>query len=204
MPFVYILRCSDRTLYVGHTDNIEQRERTHNCGLGPRYTAARLPVELIYSEKVDSVADAVQRERQLKRWSGKKKEALVAGDIATLKQTQQAQTSQALEEAPGPIAMKRFASSRSGGHAQKQKKKRGTSRTKVQTAAQLDALHDAGQDLSDHLDVKGAKRPGRVTQRVNVDFPEDLLRAIDREAKRIGVTRQAFIKLRLADTVAPR
>jgi hypothetical protein len=39
---------------------------------------------------------------------------------------------------------------------------------------------------------------------VNVDFPEDLLKAIDREAKRIGVTRQAFIKLRLADTVAPR
>ena len=98
--------------------------------------------------------------------------------------------------------MKRSASSRSVGRAQR--KKRGTSRTKASTAAQLDALHDAGEDLSDHLDVTRAKRPGRVTQRVNVDFPEDLLRAIDREAKRIGVTRQAFIKLRLADTVAPR
>ena len=54
-----------------------------------------------------------------------------------------------------------------------------------------------------HLDVRNAKRPGRITQRVNVDFPEDLLKAIDREAKRIGVTRQAFIKLRLADIVAP-
>jgi hypothetical protein len=38
-------------------------------------------------------------------------------------------------------------------------------------------------------------------QRVNVDFPVDLLRAIDREARRIGVTRQAFIKLRMADTL---
>ena len=98
--------------------------------------------------------------------------------------------------------MKQSASSRSGGHAQK--KKRGTSRTKAQTAAQLDALHDGGEDLTSHLDVTRAKRPGRVTQRVNVDFPEDLLKAIDREAKRIGVTRQAFIKLRLADIVAPR
>lgn len=43
---------------------------------------------------------------------------------------------------------------------------------------------------------------GRVTQRVNVDFPEALLQAIDREARRIGVTRQAFIKLRLADVVS--
>ena len=58
--------------------------------------------------------------------------------------------------------------------------------------------------MTSHLDVPSAKRPGRVTQRVNVDFPEDLLRAIDRQAKRIDVTRQAFIKLRLADTVAPR
>lgn len=98
--------------------------------------------------------------------------------------------------------MKQSASSRSVGRAQK--KRRGTSRTKAQTAAKLDTLHDAGQDLTRHLDVTLAKRPGRVTQRVNVDFPEDLLRAIDREAKRIGVTRQAFIKLRLADTVAPR
>jgi len=39
---------------------------------------------------------------------------------------------------------------------------------------------------------------------VNVDFPVDLLRAIDREARRIGVTRQAFIKLRLSDTLTQR
>jgi len=72
----------------------------------------------------------------------------------------------------------------------------------VLQAAELDALHDAGDDLSAHLDLAKARRPGREVQRVNVDFPVDLLRAIDREARRIGVTRQAFIKLRLADTLA--
>lgn len=60
----------------------------------------------------------------------------------------------------------------------------------------------AGENLSVHLDLEKATRPCREVQRVNVDSPIDLLRAIDREAKRIGVTRQAFIKLRLADTVA--
>jgi hypothetical protein len=62
-------------------------------------------------------------------------------------------------------------------------------------------MHDAGEELTGHLDLARATRPGREVQRVNVDFPVDLLRAIDREAKRIGVTRQAFIKLRLADTL---
>jgi len=72
------------------------------------------------------------------------------------------------------------------------------------TAAELDALHDAGEDLTAHLDLVQARRPGREVQRVNVDFPVDLLKAIDQEAKRIGVTRQAFIKLRLADTLEGR
>ena len=82
-----------------------------------------------------------------------------------------------------------------------QTKKRGTSQSRALSAARLDAMHHAGEDLSAHLDLAKATRPGREVQRVNVDFPVDLLRAIDREAKRIGVTRQAFIKLRLADTV---
>lgn len=56
--------------------------------------------------------------------------------------------------------------------------------------------------MAAYLDLSKATRPGRVVQRVNVDFPVDLLEAIDREARRIGVTRQAFIKLRLADVIA--
>lgn len=80
-------------------------------------------------------------------------------------------------------------------------KQRSTTR-RAATAALLDALHDAGGDLSDHLDSARAMRPGRVARRVNVDFPEELSRAIDRETRRIGVTRQAFIKMRLADVVS--
>jgi hypothetical protein len=76
-------------------------------------------------------------------------------------------------------------------------------RTSALPAEKIDELFDSGSDeLDKHLDWDTARRPGREVQRVNVDFPVDLLRAIDREAKRIGVTRQAFIKLRIADTLA--
>ena len=71
-------------------------------------------------------------------------------------------------------------------------------------AEKFDELFDSGSnEIDKHLDWDKAQRPGREVQRVNVDFPVDLLRAIDREARRIGVTRQAFIKLRLADTLTP-
>ena len=90
-------------------------------------------------------------------------------------------------------------SSRSGGRGRT--KESTTSASKAVTAEEFDALHDAGVDLTPYVDLSRARRPGREVQRVNVDFPVDLLRAIDREARRIGVTRQAFIKLRLADTL---
>ena len=50
------------------------------------------------------------------------------------------------------------------------------------------------------MDLAGAKRPGRDVQRVNVDFPVQLLLEIDRQARRLGVTRQTFIKIRIADS----
>jgi hypothetical protein len=81
------------------------------------------------------------------------------------------------------------------------KKKQRISKTRALSAAELDAMHDAGTDLSAHMDFAKATRPGRAVQRVNVDFPVDLLREIDQEARRLGVTRQAFIKVRLADSL---
>lgn len=69
------------------------------------------------------------------------------------------------------------------------------------TAEELDRKFDAGEDISEYLDFSKARRPGREVQRVNVDFPVDLLREIDAEADRIGVTRQAFIKVRMADVL---
>jgi hypothetical protein len=105
-----------------------------------------------------------------------------------------------------PIAMKKqSASSRSAvqGRAKDASTSAEGRRRNAIPAEKVDELFDSGSDEIDkHLDWENARRPGREVQRVNVDFPVDLLRAIDREAKRIGVTRQAFIKLRLADTIA--
>jgi hypothetical protein len=81
------------------------------------------------------------------------------------------------------------------------KDKQRTSKNRALRAAELDAMHDSGVDLPAHVDLSKAVRPGRAVQRVNVDFPVDLLREIDQEARRLGVTRQAFIKVRLADAL---
>ena len=81
------------------------------------------------------------------------------------------------------------------------KKKSATSTSKTLIATALDAKHDSGVDLSAHMDLASARRPGREVQRVNVDFPVELLQEIDRRARRLGVTRQAFIKVRLADSL---
>ena len=81
------------------------------------------------------------------------------------------------------------------------KRKPRTSTRKALPAAALDVMHDAGADMSAQMDISQARRPGRAVQRVNVDFPVDLLRDIDQEARRLGVTRQAFIKIRLADSL---
>ena len=85
MVWVYILRCADGSLYVGHTQDLQARERAHNEGRGGRYTARHGPVVLVYTEACGSVEAAVAREQQLKRWRRAKKEALIAGDIAALK-----------------------------------------------------------------------------------------------------------------------
>ena len=85
MAFVYILRCSDKSLYIGVTTDLELRLREHNEGLGASYTFKRRPVEMIYSEPFESTAAARARERQLKRWTRVKKESLIAGHLKTLK-----------------------------------------------------------------------------------------------------------------------
>jgi predicted GIY-YIG superfamily endonuclease len=83
--FVYILRCSDNSLYVGHTANMEERVKVHNDGRGALWTACRRPVVLLYWEPYALEVDAIARERQLKRWTHAKKLALINGDQAKLK-----------------------------------------------------------------------------------------------------------------------
>lgn len=85
MPYVYVLRCADGSLYIGHTDNLETRLLKHNQGSASSFTAMRRPVAMVYSEQHHRIEAAVQRERQLKRWTRRKKEALIRGDWQLLK-----------------------------------------------------------------------------------------------------------------------
>ena len=82
--FVYILKCADGTLYVGSTSDPDQRVTRHNDGLGARHTAVRGPSRIAYRESHDTLTAARRREIQLKHWSRAKKQALIAGDAASL------------------------------------------------------------------------------------------------------------------------
>ena len=68
------------------------------------------------------------------------------------------------------------------------------------TATDFDTLFDEGkEDVLQYMDLSTARRPGLESKRVNVDFPEWMVKALDKEAARVGVTRQSLIKLWLAD-----
>ena len=81
---VYILLCADNSFYVGCTSDLRERERIHNEGQGAEYTAARLPVRMVYSEAHESWPAARKREAQLKHWSHAKKQALIEGNSSLL------------------------------------------------------------------------------------------------------------------------
>jgi hypothetical protein len=66
-------------------------------------------------------------------------------------------------------------------------------------AKTFDKKFDRGDDISKHLDLSRAARPGREQKRVNVDLPTWMIQSLDKEAKRLGVTRQSIIKFWLAD-----
>ena len=78
--FVYILKCADGSYYVGCTNDLQDRERTHNEGYGAEFTASRRPVRVVSSESRECWPAARIREAQLKGWSRAKKDALIAGD----------------------------------------------------------------------------------------------------------------------------
>ena len=77
--FMYILSCSDGTYYTGSTINLKRRLLQHQNGEGANYTRKRLPVVLEYFEEYDRVFHAFLREKQVQRWSRKKKEAFITG-----------------------------------------------------------------------------------------------------------------------------
>lgn len=75
--YIYILECRDGSFYTGVTNNLEKRQEKHNQGKASRYTRARLPVKLLYSEKFRSRAAAQKRECALKSLNRKEKEKLI-------------------------------------------------------------------------------------------------------------------------------
>lgn len=76
--WVYVLLCSDRSYYIGHTEDLEARLAAHQRGALAGYTLSRRPVELIWAEPFNDRENAITRERQVKQWSRAKKAALAA------------------------------------------------------------------------------------------------------------------------------
>jgi putative endonuclease len=79
MAWVYILRCSDGSYYVGSTTHIHARLAQHSSGVGARYTSRRLPVELAFAHETERIEDAFALEKQIQGWSRAKREALIDG-----------------------------------------------------------------------------------------------------------------------------
>jgi putative endonuclease len=82
---VYILRCADGSYYTGLTrEDVEARAWEHNNDPIDSYTAKRRPVELVFCEVYERLTEAIARERQIKGWTRRKKEALIRGDYEAL------------------------------------------------------------------------------------------------------------------------
>jgi putative endonuclease len=95
--FVYMARCANDTFYVGYTTNVQARLASHNAGHGGHYTRTRRPLTLIASWAFTSRREARLAERQLKRLSPEKKQALVASTILLLEEKHEDEHSQTTE-----------------------------------------------------------------------------------------------------------
>ena len=75
--FVYLLRCSDGSLYTGITKEVKRRTEQHNAGTASRYTRSRLPVQLEYQEPHATRSSALKREAEVKAMARLEKESLI-------------------------------------------------------------------------------------------------------------------------------
>lgn len=75
--YVYILRCGDGTLYCGSTDDVPRRLEAHRRGKGAKYTRGRGPLELVYTEELESCSAALRRENAIKKLSRAEKLKLI-------------------------------------------------------------------------------------------------------------------------------
>ncbi|MEI6465841.1 MAG: GIY-YIG nuclease family protein [Verrucomicrobiota bacterium] len=83
--WVYILQSADGAYYVGQTSDLRERLRKHRLGLGSKHTHDHVTPQLVYADPLVDLTAAVQRERQLKRWSRSKKAALIRSDFDRLR-----------------------------------------------------------------------------------------------------------------------
>ncbi|NQT63050.1 MAG: GIY-YIG nuclease family protein [Candidatus Marinimicrobia bacterium] len=83
---VYILLCSDETLYTGVTSNLENRLFQHHEGFLIGYTHSRRPLTLLWNSEEMGIQDAILLEKQIKGWGRAKKYAFMAGDVPKLKE----------------------------------------------------------------------------------------------------------------------
>jgi putative endonuclease len=80
MPFVYILRCRDGSLYTGITTDVPRRLQQHQTGKASKYTRARLPVILSWTHRVRSWSQALKEEHRIKTLTRAQKEALLQAE----------------------------------------------------------------------------------------------------------------------------
>ena len=74
---VYMLECSDNSIYTGITNNLEERLKRHQSGKGAKYLRGRLPIKLIYKELFINRSEATKREISIKKMSKKEKKILI-------------------------------------------------------------------------------------------------------------------------------
>ena len=77
--YVYILKCSDNSYYIGQTDNLERRISEHKFGKYSGYTSSSLPIKVVFAQQFATRYDALSAERKLKKWTRVKKELLISG-----------------------------------------------------------------------------------------------------------------------------
>ncbi len=86
MYYLYILKNPHDRLYIGISKSPSQRLALHNTGKGAKFTSDYQDFSIVYTETYSTLKEVMLRERQLKKWSRAKKDALIAGNINLLKQ----------------------------------------------------------------------------------------------------------------------
>ena len=81
MYFVYLIECSDKSIYTGVTTDVTRRFNEHKTGIGSHYTRSKQVVKVLYTEQFKTRSEALKREAKIKGWRREKKVALVNNNL---------------------------------------------------------------------------------------------------------------------------